>query len=238
MRPDELDRQEEAAREVIAALGRLPRDVQAPPDFPAWVLAQAGQRPAPRPGRLAWLRPWPTGRGAWGRDVAVAAVFVLAVVGAVPQYLAWVNTYVRGVPAEDAAPPGPLRTRRLGPPGEAAGAALPLGPWSLNANGQLGQLALTAMAGRGQLRGTLNGEPLVGVWDEAAQQLTFARVRDPADPTTVQLFTGYLMKHAGGLQGVGTVTYTLAGSFTAVAGPGAAAPRVAYGWYAQKGVVE
>jgi hypothetical protein len=238
MSQDELDRHEEAAREVIAALGRLSHGVQAPPDFLARVLTQAERRPASRPGRRAWLKRWPTGRLALGLEVAAAAVFVLAVVGAVPQYLAWFNTYVRGVPSEREAPFGALRTRGLEPPREAAGAALPLGPWQLNANGKLGQLTLTVVTTQGQLRGTIDGEAVWGVWDEAAQQITFTRLRNPADPSTVQLFTGYLLKHAGGPQGVGTVTYTLAGSFTAVAEPGATAHRTAYGWYAQKAVVE
>jgi tetratricopeptide (TPR) repeat protein len=53
---DALARQEAANRDVIAALGQLSRDVQAPPNFVARVLAKADQRPAPRPGALAWLR--------------------------------------------------------------------------------------------------------------------------------------------------------------------------------------
>jgi tetratricopeptide (TPR) repeat protein len=52
---DALARQEAANRDVIAALGQLSRDVQAPPDFVARVLARADQRPAPCPGLLAWL---------------------------------------------------------------------------------------------------------------------------------------------------------------------------------------
>jgi tetratricopeptide (TPR) repeat protein len=53
---DALGRQEEANREIITALGQLSRNVEAPPDFLARVLARADQRPAPRPGSLAWLR--------------------------------------------------------------------------------------------------------------------------------------------------------------------------------------
>jgi tetratricopeptide (TPR) repeat protein len=53
---DALARLEEANREVIAALGQLSHDIEAPPDFLARVLARADQRPAPRPGSLAWLR--------------------------------------------------------------------------------------------------------------------------------------------------------------------------------------
>src|SRR4029453_10146456 len=53
---DALEREEAANREVIAALGQLSRDVQAPPNFVARVLAKADQRPGPRPWPLAWLR--------------------------------------------------------------------------------------------------------------------------------------------------------------------------------------
>ena len=168
----------------------------------------------------------------------MVAVFVLAVVGAVPQYLTWFNAYVRGIPPEGEEFLGPLRTRGLGPPREAAGPSLPLGPWQLNASGQRGQLMITEVTLWGALRGTADGEPIVGVWDEAAQQLTFMLVRNSSDPARVQLFTGYLFQNAGGWQGVGTVTYTLTGSYTALAGPGAVTPRTTYGWYAQKGVVE
>jgi hypothetical protein len=131
-----------------------------------------------------------------------------------------------------------MRTRGLGPPRETAGPSLPLGPWQLNANGQWGQLLITEVTPEGELRGTIDGEPIVGVWDAAAQQITFTLVRNPSDPARVRLFTGYLFQHAGGLQGIGTVTYTLTGTLTALAGPGAVTPRTTYGWYAQKGVVE
>ena len=53
---DALARQEAVNRDVIAALGQLSRDVQAPPNFVARVLAKADQRPAPRPRPLVWLR--------------------------------------------------------------------------------------------------------------------------------------------------------------------------------------
>jgi hypothetical protein len=235
---DALARQEDAAPEVVAALRQLSHEVQAPPDFLAQVLAKADQRPSPRPGRLAWLRRWTTWRIPVGLEVAAMAVFVLAVVGAVPQYLTWFHTYVRGLPPEGEEFHGPLRTRGPGPPRVVAGASLPVGPWQLNASGQRGQLMITEVTPGGELRGTVNGEPMVGVWDEAAQQMTFTPVRTSSDPARIQMFTGYLFQHAGGLHGVGTVTYTLTGTFTTLAGPGAITPRTIYGWYAQKGVVE
>src|SRR3712207_5023242 len=74
---DALAREEAANREVIAALGRLTRDVEAPPDFAARVLARADQQPAPRPGPLAWLTPgWsPT----WATALAMALLLSLGV---------------------------------------------------------------------------------------------------------------------------------------------------------------
>lgn len=228
---DALARQEAVNREVIAALGQLARDVEAPPDFAARVLARADQQPTPRPARVSWL-----GRLPWGVDVAVAAVLVLAVVGAVPQYRTWFHTYVRGVPSAADEETGPLRTR--GPGRERAAFSLPLGTWEVNASGDRGPLQLVSVSPQGELRGTLFGTAIVGFWDERAQQVTFVRVVNPADPSTTQLFTGYLFRHPGGLRGVGTATYTLAGSFTALAGTGATAAQAAYGWYAQQGVTE
>jgi hypothetical protein len=232
---DTLARQEEANREMIAALGQVARDVEAPPDFVARVLARADRQPAPRPGRLAWLRRRPLGHLPWGLEAADAAVFVLAVVGAVPQYTEWFNTYVRGIPAEPEESFVPLRTRGLG---HGAAASMPLGTWEVNAGGDRGPLQLVSVSYQGELRGTLLGTEIVGFWDERAQQVTFVRLLNPVDPSTVQLFTGYLFRTAGGLRGVGTATYTLAGSFTALPGTDATAARAVYGWYAQQAVTE
>jgi hypothetical protein len=228
---DTLARQEAANREVIAALGQLTRDVEPPPDFLAQVLARADQQPAPRPRGGAWL-----GRLPWGVDVAVAALLILAVVGAVPQYVTWFHMYVRGVPPAEDEPIGPLRTRGTGR-GQAA-ASLPLGTWEVNASGDRGPLQLVSLRQQGELRGTLFGTEIVGVWNDQAQQLIFARLLTPGVPATAQLFTGYLFRNPGGLRGVGTATYTLAGSFTALAGSGATASQAVYGWYAQQGVTE
>jgi hypothetical protein len=253
---DALERQEEANREIIAALGQLSGDVEAPLDFVARVLAKADQQPALRPTRVSWL-----GRLPWGVDVAVAAVLVLAVVGAVPQYRTWFNAYVRGVPADSDDMVGPLRTRGLGSggdtpsqfgraavtshkwpreiPGSGGHAlSLPLGTWEANAGGDFGPLQLASVSRQGELRGTLSGIEIVGFWNERAQKVTFLRRLNPADPSTAQLFTGYLFRTAGGLRGVGTATYTLAGSFEALAGTGATASPAVYGWYAQQGVTE
>jgi hypothetical protein len=227
---DALARQEEANREVIAALGQLARDVTAPPDFLERVLAKADQQAAPRPARVPWL-----GRLPWGVDVAVAAVLILAFVGAVPQYVTWFNAYVRGIPAGEEVPFGPLRTRG---PGRGGAASLPRGTWEVNASGDRGQLQLVSVSHQGELRGTLFGTEIVGFWDDPAQKIIFVRFMNPALPSTAQFFTGYLFRNPGGLRGIGDATYTLAGSFTALPGSGATAARAVYGWYAQQGVTE
>jgi hypothetical protein len=227
---DALARQEAANREVIAALGQVARDVEAPPDFAARVLARADQQPIPRPAHVSWL-----GRLPWGVDVAVAALLVLAFVGAVPQYVTWFHTYVRGVPSAEDEPISPLRTRGLG---RGVAASLPLGTWEVNASGDRGQLQLVSVSHQGELRGTLFGTEIVGFWDDLSQKIIFVRFMNPALPSTAQLFTGYLFRNPGGLRGVGDVTYTLAGSFTALPGTGATAARAVYGWYAQQGVTE
>jgi hypothetical protein len=169
-------------------------------------------------------------------DLAVAAVLILALVGAVPQYLTWFHTYVRGVPSAEDELIGPLRTRGAGL--GRAPASLPLGTWEVNASGDRGPLQLVSVSQQGELRGTLFGTEIVGFWDERAQKVMFVRLVEPADSSTVQLFTGYLFRTHGGLRGVGTMTYTLAGSFEALAGMGATAARAVYGWYAQQGVPE
>jgi hypothetical protein len=228
---DELARQEAANRELIAALGQLSEDVQAPTDFVVRVLARADQQPILRPARGSWL-----GRLPWGVDVAVAAVLILAVVGAVPQYRTWFHTYVRGLPSAEDEEIGPILTRGIRP--ERASFSLPLGTWEVNTSGDRGQLQLVSVSPQGELRGTLFGKAIVGVWDERAQQIRFVHLPNPAVPSTAQLYTGYLLRTPGGLRGAGTATYTLAGSFETVAGPGVTAARTSYGWYAQTGVAE
>jgi hypothetical protein len=169
-------------------------------------------------------------------DVAVAALLILAVVGAVPQYVTWFHRYVRGVPPADDEMIGPLRTRGLGR--DVAAPSLPLGTWEINAGGDRGPLQLVSVSHQGELRGTLFGTEIVGFWNERAQKITFVRLLKPADPSTAQMFMGYLFRNPGGLRGVGTATYTLAGSFEALAGMGATVSQAVYGWYAQQGVTE
>jgi hypothetical protein len=170
--------------------------------------------------------------------VAVTALLVLAVVGAVPQYLTWFHTYVQGTPAPTGPPPEERSPLTKGLRRDMAAPSLPLGSWEINASGDRGYLQILAVDHQGELRGTLYGKAIAGFWDEHAQKILFVRFLDPAVPATAQLYTGYLFRNSGGLRGVGTVTYTLAGSFAALSGTGATAARAVSGWYAQQGVTE
>ena len=51
--------------------------------------------------------------------------------------------------------------------------------------------------------------------------------------STVQVFTGYLFTNCS----TSSCTYTLAGSFTALAGAGGTAARHEFGWFAQAKVI-
>ena len=99
MRPDELDKQERSAQEIIHAIGRASDDVRVPPHFAAGVMAKAAA--STRRGRAHWhfaagLLPWmPQGR----LRVAVAFAFVIAVFGAIPQYGTWFKAFTTGVPS-------------------------------------------------------------------------------------------------------------------------------------------
>ena len=100
MTPDELNSQEEANRDLVEALRRVSHDALAPADFLARVMARADHEPVPRRGVLAWVWQPPLWSMAMGMRLAGAVIFVLAVIGAVPQYIAWINAYVMGVPTE------------------------------------------------------------------------------------------------------------------------------------------
>ena len=112
---------------------------------------------------------------------------------------------------------------------EFANAILPTGTWKINGNSFRGDLVITSVDGSGKLTGTIyGGQSIIGFWDEASQKITFMRLINPADPSTFQIFTGYLFSNCAT-----DCLHTLAGSFEAFAGSGATAQRTVYGWFAQ-----
>lgn len=100
MTHDELTRREERHRDLIEALGQLSDAQRAPADFLERVLGRAAQLPPPRRGWLTWA--WQ--RLAWPHTGVVRLALVVGVlvllIGAIPQYLTWLNAYVLGVSSE------------------------------------------------------------------------------------------------------------------------------------------
>ena len=107
----------------------------------------------------------------------------------------------------------------------------PVGTWDVNANGFKGVLSIPSIDAQGNLAATstIFGQRILGFWNASTQMLTFMRITTASDPTTFQVFTGYLMQPQ---PGTGFVV-SLAGSFEAFVGTGGSAQRPLYGWYAQ-----
>jgi hypothetical protein len=63
-----------------------------------------------------------------------------------------------------------------------------LGPWHFFANDVAGHLILKD-DGSGKLSGTIDGnQQVLGFWDAAVQKVTFLRILDPANPSSVQVY--------------------------------------------------
>lgn len=108
----------------------------------------------------------------------------------------------------------------------------PVGTWDVNGNGYPGVLSIPSVDAQGNLgaNSTIYGQRIFGFWNASAQMLTFMRTITPSDPTTFQVYTGYLMQPQPG----SGFLVSFAGSFEAFAGSGGSAQRPLYGWYAQR----
>lgn len=103
-------------------------------------------------------------------------------------------------------------------------ALLKIGNWKINANGFEGTLAIKEIDSSGNIEGgsTAFSNEIIGFWDEDSRRITFMRVVDKNNPSSFQIYTGYLMN----------TNTTIAGSFEAFKGPGATAKRSVFGWFA------
>ena len=123
---------------------------------------------------------------------------------------------------------------------------LETGTWTINANGQLGQLNISSVVPSGNLSGTIyvggvtpvDPSTFQGFWDETSQKITFG-LTDVLH-NGFQVYTGFLFQDQIRITGVtGSVVFTLAGYvqiFGAVGGLSSTARRSLFGWYAQIGV--
>jgi hypothetical protein len=102
---------------------------------------------------------------------------------------------------------------------------LPVGTWSINANGNVGSLAVGATSS-GTFNGTVFGQPLSGFFDETDQEFSFIRVTSP-DVSTFEVYHGTLFSFS---PTVGTVVFTLGGTFRNYPPAGAVSP---FEWSAQ-----
>ena len=123
--------------------------------------------------------------------------------------------------------------------------ANPTGTWQINANGFRGELVISSVDSQGNLSGTVFGDPIVGFWDETSQKIIFARSLNPADPSTLQVYTGFhfdaneLLFPVGGTVQPPVPPFPfrmLTGSFEAFAGGGGVVSRPTYGWMARMNV--
>lgn len=100
MTQNELNNRENAHQHLIRGLGKISDDLHASDHFAAKVLAAADNL---EPTHAGWLTRWfgiTDPHQMSGVRIAVAAILVLAIVGAVPQYATWIDAYLLGVPSK------------------------------------------------------------------------------------------------------------------------------------------
>jgi hypothetical protein len=102
---------------------------------------------------------------------------------------------------------------------------LPLGTYTINANGATGTLVIGSASG-GTFNGTVFGQPLTGFFVEAEQRFNFMRVTS-AELSTFEVYEGTLFSFS---PTVSTLVQVLAGEFRAFPTPGAVTPFL---WSAQ-----
>ncbi len=102
-----------------------------------------------------------------------------------------------------------------------------IGPWQFSANGVEGKLSLKD-DGNGNLSGSIDeNQKVLGFWDATARKVTFLRITDPSNSSTVQVYTGYLFCRGIGID---QISCTLVGSYQAFSGPDVTAQQNVFGW--------
>lgn len=106
--------------------------------------------------------------------------------------------------------------------------------WTLNGNGHIGKL-IVSYTTQGSVTGSIYNpnEQIIGFWDNNSQKIIFMRISNPSDPSSFQVYTGYLFKDVRQFDGSQKCYQTLTGSFLTPAGAGGSATKNEYGWYAQ-----
>jgi len=101
------------------------------------------------------------------------------------------------------------------------------GSWTTSSNGYTGTSSFSFNS-NGQITGSFLGSTIQsGFWNLQTQSVVFEILTNPSDPTTLQLYRGYLSQY--------TQLYnyqSLNGNFIALAGTGASQDKTDYGWQA------
>ena len=105
---------------------------------------------------------------------------------------------------------------------------LPVGVWTIFANGVQGLLVVTAVDGAGNLTATAFGNVTTGFYSSASNSIVFLRQAGGA-LNTVQPYAGNLFTVP---KGPGVCTYVLTGTFSAYSGTGGTAADNTFGWVA------
>ena len=97
--------------------------------------------------------------------------------------------------------------------------------WTVNANGHQDTLRFSYTP-QGSVSGIMYDDRIIGFWDHNSQKIIFMRLDNPSDPTSFQIYTGFLFKDTT-TNSLGTpLCYqTLSGSFLTPAGAGGSATR-------------
>jgi hypothetical protein len=131
--------------------------------------------------------------------------------------------------------------------------SLRLGTWTLNANGQEGDLTIQRIDASGVLDGVILGVQFKGLWNEVAQSITFSILDEPTiylpplaigsessqtvPPNLIspqiKTFVGYLFSTPTAPPPGADIDWTLAGYFLAANAVGGTSRRNTFGWFAQ-----
>jgi hypothetical protein len=108
----------------------------------------------------------------------------------------------------------------------------PSGQWKFNGNGFTGVLNIT-VDNQGNVTGDVIGNPITGFYDKDAGRIIFLRIIDTNNPSTYQIYTGYIRSSLN----QNDFDYVFDGYFEAFSGTGAVARRPVYGWDASNVVI-
>jgi hypothetical protein len=116
----------------------------------------------------------------------------------------------------------------------AAAVALPTGEWEIHENGYIGTLRIDSVDAQGVVTGTLEVPPdpshtITGLYNERTGTLTFYRIINQQDPSSIQTYVGIVFRDGSPFEGTPD---RLAGYFIGLPAGGGNRDQNVWGWYA------